>query len=76
MFAEILPIHIRSTAFPLGLSVMWTANFALTYGTSAMREGAMGDHGAMWFFSAVSVVGVAFVSLMVPGNKHGKFPYW
>ena len=69
VFAEILPIHIRSTAFPLGLSVMWLANFAPTSANSAIREGPLGNHGSMWFFATISIAGVVYVSVMVPETK-------
>lgn len=70
MFAEILPTNVRSTAFPLGLSVMWLANFGLTHGFESMKEhGSMGEHGGLWLFAGLSVAGLVFISVMVPETR-------
>jgi len=68
VFAELLPVEVRSMAFPLGLALMWAVNFVLTTPYSLMLE-TLDYFGTLWFFSALCFVGVIFVAVFVPETK-------
>ena len=69
VFAELLPTEVRSVAFPLGLSIMWLANFVIGFTFTGIKNSPLGDHGAIWTFAAISLAGLVFISICIPETK-------
>ncbi len=66
--AELLPTSTRAVAYPLVVSSTWIFHFAVgsSFWPMADAPSGLGLHGALWFFSALTTIGVAFVASCVP----------
>ncbi|XP_046388749.1 facilitated trehalose transporter Tret1-like [Ischnura elegans] len=67
--AELFPTEVRSLANSLILSLVNFILFAALQSYPHMLE-AFGPHGVLWFFSAVSAVGVIFVYFFLPETRN------
>lgn len=68
VFAEVLPPSIRSTAYPLGIAIMWLINFILTtlYEPMLMQ---IKTHGFMWVYASLSALGTIFIAICLPETR-------
>ncbi len=69
LFAEILPPEVRSSAYPLGIGLMWLLNFVLTSLYDAMMDFMMAS-GFFWFYAILTAIGTGFILLYLPETRN------
>ncbi|SIS74980.1 MFS transporter, SP family, arabinose:H+ symporter [Alicyclobacillus vulcanalis] len=69
MIPEIFPNHLRARAAGIATIFLWGANWAIGQFTPVLLNNVGGSY-TFWMFAVINVLGVIFVSVLVPETKN------